>query len=808
MKVPLEWLSEYVDLSGLSPQEIADRLTFSGLEVEAVEAVGLRAEGVVVAEVLEVRPHPKADRLQLAVVKAEEGSAPMTVVCGAPNVRPGLKAPLARVGARLADGTLLRPATIRGVTSEGMLCAEDELGLSDDHTGLMELPPDARPGEPLERLLGPADTVLTVEVTPNRPDCLSLVGVARELSLLLERPLRIPEPALPPSSGSATERLGVVLEDPVGCPRYTARLLTGARIAPSPAWLRRRLERAGVRAINNVVDITNYVMLECGQPLHAFDLRRLQGGRIVVRRAREGETLQTLDGIVRRLTPAMLVIADSERPVALAGIMGGEESGIGPDTSEIVLESAHFQPALIRKTSKTLGLTSESSYRFERGSDPEGAEWASRRAAALLVELAGASVTPEFWDLYPSPQPRRRITLRFERARDLLGTDPGADRMIHYFEGLGLRVLARDVHQVEVEAPSWRVDLEREADLIEEAARLYGLDRIPAADPAARLAPGADDRPIRARLEVGRALSALGLMEIMNYSFTSEKLLERVDPTDRDRWARLPNPLSADHAVLRPSLLPQMVETLGRNRSRQCDEAALFEVGRVFFRTADGGWGESERVAIGLMERSGVGALDEESSFRRLKGILESLSCALRMPPLEKGGLRLPAVELEAAEWPWAEPGLGVTVRMGRQAAGRAGVLRTDLRREWRMADPVAVAELEMEALTPHLFRVPAYRPAPVHPSVDRDMAFLVDESVRHADVLRVILEGAPPELRRVRLFDIYRDPALVKAGRKSMAYRLTYQSATKTLTDEEANAYHDRIKAGITRALRAEMRE
>ncbi len=807
MKIPLEWLGEYVDLSGLSSQEIAERLTFSGLEVEGIETVGCQAEGIVVGEVLEVRPHPAADRLRVAIVNGG-GGTPLTVVCGASNVRPGLKAPLAPVGARLANGVRIQAATLRGVRSEGMLCAEDELGISSDHTGLMELPAEARPGEPLDRIVGSADTVLSAEITPNRPDCLSLIGIARELGVLFERPLRVPDPVLISRGERAVERLKVVLEDWNGCPRYTARLLAGVRVAPSPAWMRRRLERAGVRAICNVVDVTNYVMLECGQPLHAFDLRRLKGGCLRVRRAQEGETLQTLDGVIRRLTPGILVIADAERPVALAGIMGGEESGVLSDTAEVVLESAYFQPALIRKTSKALGLSSESSYRFERGADPEGVEWASRRAAALLGEFAGAEATPDFWDLYPAPVSRRRVSMRWERARTLLGTDPGADRIVRYFEGLGLRILARDAQRVETEIPSWRVDLEREADLIEEAARLYGLDKIPAAEPFARLVPGADDRPVRARLEVNRRLAALGLTEIMNYSFTSDRLLDLMDPTDRDRRARLPNPLSAEHAVLRPSLLPQMIETLGRNRSRQCEEAAFFETGRVFYRTADGGWAESERVAIGLMERPGLGSIDEESCFRRLKGVLERLCAALRMPPLEKGGVRLPPLELEMADWPWAEAGLSVSVRMGGRLAGRAGLVRSAIRREWRITDPVAVAELEMDALTPHLFRVPVYRPVSVHPSVDRDVAFIVDESVCHSDVIRVMLEQAPSELRRIRLFDIYRDSALIRAGRKSMAYRLTYQSEKKTLTDEEANTYHGYIKAGLTRVLRAEIRE
>ncbi len=810
MRIPLSWLNDYVSLEGVSPKELADRLTFSGLEVEGIETLGSDFKGFVVAGVTAVRPHPNADKLRLVTVeRGAEG--PLEVVCGAPNVEVGMKAALAVIGTVLPDGTVIKAAKIRGVPSSGMLCAEDELGLSDKHEGLMRLPASAVPGTPLSTLLGPPETVLVVEVTPNRPDCLSLLGIAREVGALLGRPVKRPSVELPEKGPAASARIGVEIRDPALCPRYIARLLTGVKVGESPAWMQKRLQLAGIRAISNVVDITNYVMLECGHPLHAFDLRRLRGERIIVRTAGEGEVMKTLDGVERKLTPRNLMICDAERPVALAGIMGGEESGIAADTADVLLESAYFKPECIRYTSKTLGLTSESTYRFERGADVLGADWAGRRAAALMAAHAGATVAAGAVDAFPRPPEKRQLTLRLDPARALLGVPIEAARVEAIFRSLELGIARSDAASVTVEVPAFRVDLTQEADLIEEVARIYGLDNIPAPAPSARLVPEVTDRTVRARLEVSRQLAALGLTEILNYTFTSDRLL-KVFNLSPESQVRLPNPISADQVVLRPSLMPQLVETLGRNRSRQRAEAALFEAGRVFTRKADGSFEEHDRVCIGLMGAVGrsvmgrTGAPGADEAFAWLTGILEGLCRGLRVPARQKGGLRLPNPVLEPAELAWAEPGMGARVLLNGEVCGEAGILRQEMAREWRIGEPVGVAELDADKLAAHVFDVPASRPIPAYPSVDRDVALIVPEAVRHEDIVQAILKVAPNELRQVRLFDIYRGEN-VGGGRKSMAYALTYQSQEKTLTDEEANGYHNRIKAGIVSDLQAEIR-
>ncbi len=812
MRIPLSWLNDYVSLEGVSPRELADRLTFSGLEIEGIETIGSDYKGCVAAEVTAIRPHPNADKLRLVTV-ARGAEAPLEVVCGAPNVELGMKVALATIGAVLANGLVIKPAKIRGVPSSGMLCAEDELGLSADHGGLLRLPAEAVPGTPLSKILGPPEAVLVAEVTPNRPDCLSLIGIAREVGALLGRPVKRPSVEAPETGAPAAARIAVAIEDPELCPRYTARLLTGLAVGPSPEWMKKRLQLAGLRAISNVVDITNYVMLECGHPLHAFDLRRVRGERIVVRRARDGEVMKTLDGVERKLGARMLMICDAERPVALAGIMGGEESGIADDTAEVLLESACFQPAGIRWTSKALGLTSESAYRFERGADVLGADWAGRRAAALMAAHAGATIARGSVDAFPTPPRKKRVTLRFSRARDLLGMPLEPAVMTAIFRSLELGLAAADAESVTVEVPTFRVDLAQEVDLIEEVARIHGLDRIPAPAPTARLVPDATDRPVRARLEISRQLAGLGLCEIMNYTFTSDKLLNLFDPGGAAGRVKLPNPISADQTILRPSLIPQLVETLGRNRSRQRAEAALFEAGRVFTLKADGSFAETDMVALGLMGKAGRGVMDrgqapgEEESFAWLKGLLESVCATLRVPVRRAGGMRLANPVFESAELPWAEPGMGARVLLNGTVCGVAGVLRSSIAREWRITEPVAVAELDAAMLGGHVFDVPASRPIPAYPSVERDVALIVAESVRYEDILQAILKQAPGELRQVRLFDVYRGEH-VGPGRKSMACTLTYQSHEKTLTDEEANGYHNSIKAGIASDLQAEIRE
>ncbi len=799
MKVPLSWLKEYVALDA-APACIADKLTFSGTEVGGIETVGRDYTHIVVGEVLAIEKHPAADRL--TVCRVHDGENVLTVVCGASNFTVGDKVPLAKIGAKLANGLTVKRAKLRGQESFGLLCAEDELGLSDDHAGLLLLPRATPAGKPFGEIAGPPDVVFELEITWNRPDCLSIIGVARELAALFDLPLRLPAFTLPEGGVPVEQRATVRIEDAAGCPRYTARVLDGVRLGPSPAWMQRRLTLAGVRPISNVVDITNYVMLECGQPLHAFDRSLLEQGTIVVRRARAGEQLATLDGQSRAITPAMLVIADAGRPVALAGVMGGAGSEIRDTTQDVLLESACFSAPGIRSTTAVLGLATESSRRYERGVDVGNVEWASRRAAALMVELAGATAARGVIDVYPVRPPARRIACDYARTAAKIGVPLAGADIVRRLASLALPVVETTATACTVEVPTFRGDLEREADLVEEVARLHGLDQIDAVLPAVRIVD-ADDSATHAVYRVRQALIALGLSEALHYSFTSQALLDGYAPAAAGRRVVLPNPVSSDHAVLRDTLAPQMAETLARNLSRQVADAALFELGRVFFKAEDGVVREEQRLCIGLLGRLGRTGMDQrrpltpDEMFLWLKGLVEAFGRACR----------LPALRLAPAAVPALEQGWAVTLSLNGAEIGWLGLLAGAQRQRWRMQEPVALAELNLEAVLAATSRQAPLQPLPAYPAIARDIAMVVAEHVSHGDVEAVIRAVAPPELTAVELFDIYRDKRL-GGGRKSLAYSLVYRSAERTLTDEEANAFHGAIKAGLRESLKAEIRE
>ncbi len=809
MKIPLSWLTDFIALDE-PPRAIADRLTFSGTEVEGLATVGSTYEGFVVAEVRAVEKHPNADKL--SVCRVFDGGNELQVVCGAPNVRAGGRYPFARVGVTLPDGSLtIKKAKIRGVESFGMLCAADELGLSDDHLGLLVLDPKWAPGTPLAEVLGPPDTVFELEITPNRPDCLSLIGIARELAAVygIKRKALDTEDGIRKTENRTpvTDRRALVtVEDPAACARYTAQWLEGVKIGPSPEWMERRLERAGIRAINNVVDITNYVMLETGQPLHAFDRDLLAEGRVEVRRAKQGERMATLDGMERELDASMLVIADAARPVAIAGVMGGAGSEIREETANVLLESAWFDPGLTRATARKLGLSTESSYRFERGVDIEGVERASRRAAQLMVELAGARIAGDVTDTRPAAAPPRRLGGRFQTVRDVLGVDLSDGEIARVFQLLEIPVTVKNAAEgrYEAEIPSFRGDLAREIDLVEEVARIHGLDHVPVPHPRAVVDPTAGrDDTVRAKARLRAALSGLGLSEILNYSLVSEPQLDLFDAGSKPRRAVIPRPISADQSVLRPSLAPQMVDTLGRNRARQAAQAALYEMGRTFERAADGTIVEAERLCIGLMGPVGRPAMDRrravapDEMYLWAKGLVESLASALG----------LGAVSVRAVSLAYAEPGSAVELCAGDAALGTLALVNRRIRKEWRMGDPVAVVELDVPPLLARAMAVRACVDVPMYPSVSRDVAMVVAEGVSHEAVVRVIRAAAPPELEAIELFDVFKGPS-IGAGRRSVAYSLVYRSAARTLTDDEANGYHDIVKAALRKELAAEIRE
>ncbi len=815
MKYPLSWLQDYVAVED-SPDRLADRLTFAGMEVEGMETYGGGIEDVCAVEIRAVEQHPNADRLK--VCRVFDGRREHDVVCGADNTKPGAKAAFAGPGCRLPNGMRVRSTRLRGVVSEGVLCAEDELGLSDDHTGILILPGETRPGTPLSKVVGPPETVLTIEVTPNRGDCLSILGMAREVAAIYRLPLNLPQPDPLQEDTDIHQLIHVEVSDPQACPRYTARAINGCRVAPSPPWMQRRLILCGVRPINNLVDITNYVMLECGQPLHVFDRKRLQGARLVVRRAKTNETLAMLDEANRTLDPSMLLIADAADAVAVAGVMGGEQSGIDPDTTDVVLESAAFSPTQVRRTARRLGVSTEASYRFERGVDPKLSEWASRRAAALLSKIAGGRCARGLIDVAATiavPQP---VRLRTNRVRSVLGCDVSDAEIDDILRILNFTIEPGDKDgERRVTVPSFRMDVSIEEDLIEEIARLHGLDKIPAAAPFARLIPDAVDQPVRDALRCRNLLSGMGLQEIVNYSFVSHKFLDLFLPEETaGKRLVIPHPVSAEHAVMRPSLIPQMMETLGRNLSRQVMESSLFESGRVFRIAGDGGWDEADRLTIGLMGPVGRPPLDKQRPveaqeiFLWLKGIVENLLLWQRVVPpqkLERAGLT-PVLDQQALSHPCFEPGQAVSLCLDGRHLGVMGIISRNIAAHWRCHTPIAVAEMDVTPLLPpESQRAPQLKPAPAFPAVRRDLAMILEQDLSHERILAVIAENAPPELTSVRPFDIFTGRG-IGPGLKSLAYAFTYRADDRTLTDEEVNRMHQAICESVRKRLPVTMRE
>ena len=803
MKVPVSWLNEYVDVSDLSVRELADKLTFSGVEVEGIEEVGVTLDDLfVVGEVLTSEAHPNSDHLH--VCKVFDGSQELQIVCGAPNCAAGIKVPLAKIGAVVPEGGFaIKQAKLRGVASFGMLCSARELKLSDDHAGLMILDPSLKAGTPMRDVLPPPETVLDLEVTWNRPDCLSVIGIAREFAALLKRSLRLPSVEFP-EFGEPVERFAKVrVEDPVKCPRYTARVMTGVKDGPSPAWMQCRLELCGVRAISLTVDVTNYVMLEYGQPLHAFDYRTLAERTIVVRCARAGEKIKTLDGVERALDESMLIIADAAVPSAVAGIMGGAGSEIAVGTEHVLLESALFDPASTKFTAAKLGLSTESSRRYERGVDPDLADWASRRAVALLVEHGQATVARGVIDADARGFRHGEVTLRFARAQAVIGVALPEEEMVGILTSLGLSVVKSDAETATFKIPSFRLDLTLEADLIEEIARMHGLDEIPDVMPDLTAVSTLDDRPFYARARCRQLMLGMGFSEAMHYSFLSAQELDAFDTRGAAWRAVLPNPVSADYGVLRDSLLPQLAGSLGRNASRQVESAGLFEMGRVFFVDADGNPGEEERVSLGLMGPFGRSAIDRrravsnEESLLWLKGAVETLVSSLHAG----------AVAFAHCEHPAMEAGWAVEIALNGERVGCMGLVSAALRHQWRMTSPMPLAELRLEPLLGGVAAVAAVKPVPQYPAVRRDIAFISDASVTHRDVVTTVQKAGPPELTGIELFDIFQSKEIGK-GKRSMGYSLAFRSPDRTLTDHEVNEAFAKIVQALKGELKVEVRE
>jgi len=797
MNVTLNWLKNYIDFE-LSASELADRLTMLGIEVESVKHPGAELEGVVVGCVNTIKPHPNADKLVLCQVdigKTEE----LQIVCGAPNVREGMHAPVATIGATLPIGLTIKRAKLRGETSHGMLCSEKELALSEDAAGLMELSTDIPVGTSLPTALGLDDTVFELEITPNRPDCLSLIGVAREIRAETGNPLKLPHIDFNEDETDIREITSVTIEAPDLCPRYAARVIRGVKVGQSPAWLQQRLESVGIGVINNIVDITNFVLMEYGQPLHAFDCHKLAENRIIVRRATAGENITTLDEMDRELTSDMLVIADAEKPVALAGVMGGYDSEITETTSDVLLESAYFNPSSIRATAKALGMSTEASYRFERGADPGIVLAALNRAAQLITELAGGSTCKGIVDVYPGQQPLTEIQLRPERVNFVLGTEIETVTMVEILKRLGFDVETSGRGQ-RVTVPTFRSDITREIDLIEEIARVYGYDNIPTTLPKGDIPVPAPNPSAAVRKCIKHSLLAAGMMEAINYSFCDPNCFDKIRLTADDprrEVLKLQNPLSPEMSGLRTTLLPSLLENAQHNRNHQIDTIALFEIGNVFIRK--GAEKEPERVTGILAGQVGEGVYSNpyrEPDFYDIKGLVERI--------LEVCGIV--DYTLEKTDAPTFHPGRNAAVLSNNKRIGIFGEAHPEVLENYDLPYKAYLFDFDMEALTDAAIFAKCFEPISVYPKVERDLAIVVDQAVLSDMPTELIYKTGGELVESVRLFDVY-EGEQVPEGKKSLAYAITYHSATETLTDKAVNALHSKVVKHLNQELGAELR-
>jgi phenylalanyl-tRNA synthetase beta chain len=799
MRVPLSWLADHVDVD-VPAATLAEKLTFAGVEIETIHRVGDDLAGILTARVLEVTQHPDADRLVL--VRVDAGGEERLVVCGARNFAPGDVVPWAAPGAKLPGGVEIGRRKVRGALSDGMLASARELGVFDDHSGILVLPPDTPVGVDVVEAVELRDTVLEVKTAPNRGDILSMRGIAREVTLLLGKELKPLDLTVPEIGPPAGDLASVAVEDAEGCPLYAARVIQGLDAArPSPLWMARRLYLYGQRPLGAVVDVTNYLLLDQGQPLHAFDLDLVPGRRIVVRRAAEGETLRTLDGRDRALTPQDTVITSGAQVLALAGIMGGEDTEVRAGTTEVLLESAHFPPASVRRTMRRLGMNTEGGQRWARGVDPAGAEPVCDQAARLMATLAGGTVAAGRLRAGPGVGEREAIRLDWGRSAERLGAPADPEFAAAQLRRYGCRTEVVAPRTVLAVPPSWRFDLELWADLEEEVARGWGYDQVPATLPAAT--GGRLTATQRLRRQARTALAGMGVTEVQTYPFLSQAAFDRLElPADdsRRRTLRLANPISEEAPELRTTLLPGLAEMAGRNLARGLDGVAVYELGAVFLPVR-GGALPDEPLTLGVLlaGQAPAGRFDDPRrpfDFADAKGVAEGLVAALGVP----------GVGYRAEEPPPYHPGRCAAVLLEDRPVGLLGQLHPRVAVAWEL--PAATFAVELE-LAPLLAAVPRMRPAPTpspYPELTFDVAFLVPPGVAASDLEAALREAGGDLLTRLTLFDAYEGPPL-PPGHRNLAYRVALQAADRTLTDADGAAIRDRMAAQAAARTQAVLR-
>ncbi|MBI5663344.1 MAG: phenylalanine--tRNA ligase subunit beta [Ignavibacterium album] len=799
MKISLNWLKDYVDLSDLSTDEIVDKLTMSGLEVEDVSDENELYKNFIVAEVKSVTKHPNADKL--SVCEVFDGKENLQVICGAPNVAAGQKVVFAPIGTIIPNGNFqIRKAKIRGVESNGMICAEDELLLSDDHSGIMVLNENLPTGKPITEALNLNDVIFEIAVTPNRPDALSHIGVARDLSAIFNRDLHIPEIKLKESKKKASDIASVEIIDSTNCPRYSAKVVLNVEVKDSPEWLKNKLTRIGLRPINNVVDVTNFILHEIGQPLHAFDLDLLEGKKIIVQSTTEEKEFVTLDSKVRKLPKGTLMICDAKREVAVAGVMGGENSEINSSTKNILIESAYFNPSSIRKTSKALQLSTDSSYRFERGTDPGITKYAAERAAHLIAEISGGEVAEGIIDVYPKIIERKEITLRYQRVTKILGYEISKEKIHQILSRLGIAL--KDINETSLLAsvPTFRPDLEREIDLIEEIARVNGYDNIPVVPKISiTLEQKVDQQKFED--EVRNIISSLGFSEMINNPLESEWEAKLTGNP-----ITLANPQSVEMSCLRTSLLAGGLNSVKRNLNFGVRDMMLFEVGNVFNKKSDSSIKTFEDISekqnlililSGKEEEKFWNTQEKYFDFYCLKGLVNAF-------------IKKISLDNQLADLYYSSENeiysYYLTKNFKQQVVGTGGKVKRDVLNKFDINQDVFVFEFDLTALKQISPESKKYIEPPKYPKVHRDFAFIFDKNVQYLDVKNFILKKASKLLKSVELFDIFESESLGR-DKKSMAFTLEYFDESRTLTEDEVEKDFNYLITEILKEFKAKLR-
>ncbi|ABN51456.1 MAG TPA: phenylalanine--tRNA ligase subunit beta [Hungateiclostridium thermocellum] len=795
MKAPIDWLKDYVDIN-VSTKELADAMTMSGSKVEGIEVQGEEITKVVVGKILSLEKHPDADRLQVA--KVDVGSEVLQIVTGAQNVNVGDYIPVALVGSTLPGGKKISKGKLRGVESYGMMCSIEELGLTRDdcpdapEDGIYILPKEEELGKDIKEVLGLNKEIIEFEITSNRPDCLSIIGLAREAAVTLKTKFKRPVINVKEEGDDASQYISVEVKDTGLCPRFAARVVKDVKIGPSPKWMRDRLKAAGVRPINNIVDITNYVMLEYGQPMHAYDIKDIKGNKIIVRRAFDGEIIKTLDDQDRELDSSMLVIADEERAVGVAGVMGGANSEIKDDTKTIVFEAANFNGTSVRLTAKKLGMRTEASGRFEKGLDPENVEAAINRAAQLVEELGIGTVCKGMIDCYPEKKEPRIIKLRVDKINSLLGTNIPKEEMIDILRALEFEV---DENNMTVKVPTFRDDVEREADIAEEIARFYGYNNIEATLLSGKTATQGR-KTYKQTIEdlIKETMIACGLCETYTFSFTSPKVFDKLNlPADSElrKAVVISNPLGEDYSIMRTTTIPDMLAVISTNYNRRIEEARLFEMSKVYIPKSlplEELPEEKTVLTLGM-----YGELD----FYDLKGVVEEL--------LERLGIKNYDVSPEKNNVVF-HPGRTALINIDGEYAGIIGEIHPEVAEKFECPERTYIGVIEVETLVRKASMDCQYKGLPKYPAVTRDIAMLVKDEVMVKEIEDIIKQRAGKILESVKLFDVYKGKQ-VPEGMKSVAYSITFRASDRTLTDEEVGKAMTKILDGLKRNLGAELR-